>query len=141
MKRFIIFFLVLGLFSCNEKVVEEPENLIPKEKMVTILHDLALLNATKSSYKAALELHDIKIMDFLYQQHDIDSAQFAQSDLYYASLPLEYQSIYEKVEALLEKESADLEHITQKRNDSVRKAQEKKRDSIVDAAGDKTSKP
>lgn len=141
MKRLIMFFLVLGLFSCNEKVVEEPENLIPKEKMVTILHDLALLNATKSSYKAALELHDIKIMDFLYQQHDIDSAQFAQSDLYYASLPLEYQSIYEKVEALLEKESADLEHITQKRNDSVRKAQEKKRDSIVDAAGDKTSKP
>ncbi|WP_298793434.1 DUF4296 domain-containing protein [uncultured Allomuricauda sp.] len=141
MKRFIIFFLVLGLFSCNEKVVEEPENLIPKEKMVTILHDLALLNATKSSYKAALELHDIRIMDFLYQQHDIDSAQFAKSDLYYASLPLEYQSIYEKVEALLEKESADLEHIVQKRNDSVRKAQEKKRDSIVDAAGDKTSKP
>lgn len=141
MKRFIIFFLVIGLFSCNEKVVEEPENLIPKEKMVTILHDLALLNATKSSYKAALELHDIKIMDFLYQQHGIDSAQFAQSDLYYASLPLEYQSIYEKVETLLEKESADLEHIAQKRNDSVRKAQEKKRDSIVDAAGDKTSKP
>lgn len=141
MKRCILLFMVIGLFSCNEKVVEEPENLIPKEKMVTILHDLALLNATKSSYKAALELHEIKIMDFLYEKHSIDSTQFAQSDLYYASLPLEYQSIYEKVEALLEKKSADLEQITQKRNDSVRKAQEKKRDSIAESTADKTSTP
>ncbi|WP_420320559.1 DUF4296 domain-containing protein [Flagellimonas sp.] len=141
MKRGILFFMALVLFSCNEKVVEEPENLIPKEKMVTILHDLALLNATKSSYKAALELHDIKIMDFLYEKHDIDSTQFAQSDLYYASLPLEYQSIYEKVEALLEKKSADLEQIAEKRNDSVRKAQEKRRDSIANATKDNTTTP
>ncbi|WP_190810013.1 DUF4296 domain-containing protein [Flagellimonas sp. S3867] len=141
MKRSILFFLAILLFSCNEKVVEEPENLIPKEKMITILHDLALLNATKSSYRAALELHEIKIMDFLYEKHGIDSVQFAQSDLYYASLPLEYQSIYEKVEALLEKKSADLEQVTQKRNDSVRKSQEKKKDSITETAGNKTTEP
>ncbi|MGX1928472.1 DUF4296 domain-containing protein [Flagellimonas sp. 2504JD4-2] len=141
MKRGILFFLGILLFSCNEKVVEEPENLIPKEKMVSILHDLALLNSTKSSYKAALEQNGVKIMDFLYEKYDIDSIQFAQSDLYYASIPLEYQSIYEKVEAILEKKAGDLEQITQKRNDSVRKAQEKKRDSIVKVAKDKTPTP
>ena len=141
MKKGILFVLGILLFSCNEKVVEKPENLIPKEKMVTILHDLALLNSTKSSYKAALENNGVKIMDFLYEKYDIDSVQFAQSDLYYASIPLEYQSIYEKVEAILEKKTADLEQIAQKRNDSVRKAQEKKRDSITKARTDNTSKP
>lgn len=141
MKRSILFILAILFFSCNEKVVEEPENLIPKEKMVIILHDLALLNATKSSYKAVLDLNEIKIMDFLYQQHGIDSVQFAQSDLYYASMPLEYQSIYEKVGALLEKKAADLEQTAQKRSDSTRKAQERKRDSIADATQDNKSKP
>lgn len=137
MKRGALLFLGILLFSCNEKVVEKPKNLIPKEKMVLILHDLALLNSTKSSYKASLEQNGIEIMDFLFQQHGIDSAQFAQSDLYYASVPLEYQSIYEKVEAILEKKSANVEQVTKKRTDSIRKAQEKKRDSISKGATDK----
>ncbi|MEX0312626.1 MAG: DUF4296 domain-containing protein [Allomuricauda sp.] len=127
MKRAILVFLGILMFSCNEKVVEKPDNLIPKEKMVLVLHDLALLNATRATYKTALEQNDIKVMEFLFEKHGIDSVQFAQSDLYYASIPLEYQSIYEKVEAILEKKSSDLERYTQRRNDSMRRAQEEKR--------------
>ncbi len=128
MVRVIPIFLALIMFSCNEKVVEKPENLIPKEKMVQILHDLAVLNSIKSTNQLMLDQNNIKIMDFLYEKYGIDSVQYVQSDLYYASIPLEYQSIYEKVEAILEKKSSDFERITQKRNDSVRKAREKKKE-------------
>ncbi|WP_318310562.1 DUF4296 domain-containing protein [Flagellimonas crocea] len=118
------------LVSCTEKVVEEPENLIAKEKMVEILHDLAILNAAKSSVTSKWDDSGFEVMEFLYEKYDIDSAQFSQSDLYYASLPLEYQSIYEKVEERVKRQKDTLEAIGERRNDSVRKANLKRSDSI-----------
>lgn len=130
MKRIFVFFLALLFLACAGKVVEKPENLIPKDKMVEILHDLAILNAAKSSFKATLDRKDIEIMDFIYQKHQIDSAQFTQSDLYYASIPLEYQFIYEEVESKLKDHREILEEATQMRNDSVRKSAIKRKDSL-----------
>lgn len=129
-KLISLFFLVL-FFSCGKKVIEKPENLIPQEKMVAILHDLAILNSTKSSFNHVMENKGIKVMEFLYQKHQIDSAQFSQSDLYYASVPLEYQAIYEKVEMKLDTRKATLENATKKRNDSAKKALEKRKDSVI----------
>lgn len=116
--------------SCAEKVVEEPDNLIPKEKMIDILHDLAILNATKSTVGAKLDETGIDVMGFLYKKYQIDSTQFSESDLYYASLPLEYQAIYTEVETRLDKRQKAMEEATEKKNDSIRKANEKRSDSI-----------
>lgn len=138
MRKLVLLFSGILLFSCGEKVIEKPERLIPQEKMVAILHDLAILNSTKSSFSHIMEDKGIKIMEFLYQKHEIDSTQFSHSDLYYASVPLEYQAIYEKVEARLETRRATLEKTTKRRNDSIREAQKKKTDSIVKPKVDKT---
>ncbi|AEM70039.1 hypothetical protein Murru_0992 [Allomuricauda ruestringensis DSM 13258] len=125
-----LFFGMILLLSCAEKVVEEPENLIPKEKMTEILHDLAILNAAKSGAAKKFEESGIDIMEFLYKKYGIDSTQFSQSDLYYASLPLEYQTIYKQVEARLKRQKDTLEAIGERRNDSVRKANLKRSDSL-----------
>lgn len=128
---FLLVFLMV--VSCAEKVVEEPDNLIPKEKMVDILHDLAILNATKTTVGAKLDESDIDVMEFLYKKYQIDSTQFSESDLYYASLPLEYQTIYTEVETRLDKWQKAMEEATEKKNDSIRKANEKRSDSIRSA--------
>jgi hypothetical protein len=130
MKKAILIIFGLLFLACGEKVVEEPENLIPKEKMTDILYDLAILNATKSSFSSVFEKTGIDIMEFLYEKYDIDSIQFAESDLYYASVPLEYQSIYEDIDARIERRKEAMEKATTRRNDSIRKAQNKRRDSI-----------
>lgn len=118
------------MVSCAEKVVEEPENLIPKEQMMDILHDLAIFNAAQATTSRKFKDSRIDIMDFIYTKYDIDSAQFSQSDLYYASLPLEYQAIYEGVEARVKQKKDTLEAIGKRRNDSVRAASLKRTDSI-----------
>lgn len=130
MKKAILILVGLLFLACGEKVVEEPENLIPKEKMTDILYDLAILNATKSSFSSVFEKTGIDIMEFLYEKYDIDSIQFAESDLYYASVPLEYQSIYEDIDARIERRKEAMEKATTRRNDSIREAQNKRRDSI-----------
>ena len=133
MKKLLFLLVFLMVVSCAEKVVEEPENLIPKEKMVDILHDLAILNATKTTIGAKLDESGIDIMEFLYKKYQIDSTQFSESDLYYASLPLEYQAIYTEVETRLDKRQKAMEEATEKKNDSIRKANEKRSDSIRSA--------
>ncbi|MBW8242234.1 DUF4296 domain-containing protein [Muricauda oceani] len=128
-----IFTYILGfviLVSCAEKVVDEPENLIPKEKMTEILHDLAILNAAKSGASRKFKDSGIDVMEFLYAKYDIDSAQFSQSDLYYASIPLEYQSIYKDVEARLSRQKDTLEAIGKRLNDSIREANIRRTDSL-----------
>ncbi|RUA12328.1 MAG: DUF4296 domain-containing protein [Flavobacteriia bacterium] len=139
MKKLLFLLIFLMVVSCAEKVVEEPDNLIPKEKMIDILHDLAILNATKTTMGAKLDESGIDIMEFLYQKYQIDSTQFSESDLYYASLPLEYQAIYTEVETRLDKRQKAMEEATEKKNDSIRKANEKRSDSIRSAKTTKDS--
>ena len=47
MQKYIVAIFLGLFFSCNEKVVEKPENLIPEAKMASILYDISLLNAGK----------------------------------------------------------------------------------------------
>lgn len=129
---FTLFLAMIMLFSCAEKVVEEPENLISKEKMTEILHDLAILNAAKSGAARKFKDSGVDVMEFLYKKYDIDSTQFSESDLYYASLPLEYQSIYKNVEKRIQVQKDTMEAIGKRRNDSVREANLKRSDSLKD---------
>ncbi|SDQ08145.1 DUF4296 domain-containing protein [Flagellimonas zhangzhouensis] len=131
MKKIIVAFLGTVLFAaCAEEVVKKPDNLISKDDMVKILHDLALLNANKSAAASDFENSGIDIMEYLYKTYQIDSAQFAQSDLYYASIPLEYQTIYKEVERRLTVQKDTLEDRGKRKNEEMRQASVRRQDSI-----------
>ena len=109
--------------------MEQPENLIPKEKMVEILRDLAILNAARTTNVAILTKNDVEPMPYLYAKYGIDSTQFSDSDRYYASQPKEYEDIYAEVEARLETEKEEIEE-NKRVKDSIRiKVREKNREA------------
>jgi len=124
LKYIVVIFLGL-LFSCNEKVVEKPENLIPEDKMVTILYDISLLNAGKIINESILNEYDIEPMGYIYTKYGIDSVQFVKSDTYYASMPTVYETIYTKVKDRLEKDEKFFEDERQQKQDSLMEAKEK----------------
>lgn len=84
--------------------MEKPKNLIPKEKMVMILNDLAIVNAAKVTNANILSQYDIEPTEYIFKKYDIDSTQFVESDRYYASIPEEHEEIYIAVETKLEAE-------------------------------------
>lgn len=90
------------LLSCGEKLIEPPENLIPKDKMVLVLRDMAVINAAKVNNLSKLRENGISPTALIFQKYGIDSAQFVVSDRYYASLPAEYEQLYTEVETLVE---------------------------------------
>ncbi|MGB7395007.1 MAG: DUF4296 domain-containing protein [Pricia sp.] len=108
------------LTACNEKLIEKPDNLIPEDKMVKVLKDLAIVNAAKTTNVAVLQENDIEPMSYIYEKHGIDSTQLVESDRYYASLPDKYEEIYQKVEAGLEQDTKAMEK-EKEVNDSLRR--------------------
>ncbi len=127
MKSTFKILLILMLFSCGEKVIEPPENLISKEKMTAILYDLAIINAGKSIDVNILEKNDVDPMQYIYDKYKIDSLQFAESNVYYISLPQEYESIYRNLEARLDKEREEMSAKKNKTRDSINEIKEKER--------------
>ncbi len=132
--------LVVALLGCNEKTIQKPENLITKDQMAEILYDLAVINAAKKANPWRLSDRNIELMPFIYQKHDIDSVQFVQSDIYYASVPEEYQEIYQVVEARLEREKAIYEEEKTRVSDSIRKISEQQRQLLKDQKAKKKKK-
>ncbi len=128
-----LFSLILGIVmvtSCVEKIIEKPDDLIPREKMTQLLHDLAILNAAKSTNSAILEEHFDSPTQFLFEQYGVDSLQFVKSDLYYASQPLVYEAIYKEVAAKLDKEKSEIEEARKIVNDSIASRARQVRDSV-----------
>jgi len=118
-KIFLLILTISTLFSCGEEVIEKPIDLIPKERMIDILYDLAIINAAKSSGPKVMENMNFEPMEYIYNKYEIDSIQFVTSDLYYASLPLEYEDIYKNLENRIIKEKERFVKMGERKKDSL----------------------
>lgn len=118
--------VVVAVVSCAEKLIEKPENLIPEAKMTDILYDISLLVSAKNSNKAILVDNDIEVMDFIYKKYNVDSLQFVQSDLYYASEPVIYENMYVALDERIEAEKNKRLEERKMKTDSTIEANKKK---------------
>lgn len=113
----IIIFTVTAIVGCQDvRYPEPPENLIPKGKMVEILADAYIGNATrsKSVNNRILRAQGIRIDSIFYTKHQIDSLTFATSNAYYAANLESYTEIMREVEKLLLKKKQDIDSVLEK---------------------------
>ncbi|QWX83238.1 DUF4296 domain-containing protein [Cellulophaga sp. HaHaR_3_176] len=121
MKKLSFLLVLILLTSCAEDIIEKPENLISRDKMVTIFYDLAIVTAAKNTSDVVLKNNNIESMNYIFTKHDIDSIQFVKSDAYYASKTAVYKEIYQDVEARLKKVKAERgeQKVAKKKQDSI----------------------
>ena len=120
MKKGVLFFILISLiFSCKEEFVKKPENLIEKDIMVDVMYDLALLEAIKYQSPNAQQAHKINPDEYIYKKYKIDSAQFVQSNMYYASDYKEYKKMYDQINSRLVKNKSLLEEAIKNEKDKA----------------------
>ena len=102
-KYLLISILIIG---CSSDV---PENLISEEKMESIIFDIMILNAS-SSYDLKIDNNMISD-ELIFRKHDIDSAQFYDSELYYSKNPRIQLNIYSNVKRRIQKSIDSLKNI------------------------------
>ena len=110
---------ILALLGCKEDLVNKPDLLIEKSKMMDIMYDLALLEAIKYQNPAVLDSNQIRPKQFIYKKYKIDSLQLAQNNKYYAADYKSYKVMFESVVKRIENEK--------KRVNAVIKLEEKKK--------------
>ena len=101
--RYLIVFVVLILSFCcaSNDNMSEPENLIPKDKMVDIIYEVLVSNAAKETGKSILEKRGIFPEDSIVTTYKTNSLQFALSNSAYNYSIEEYKSIMIRVEQKL----------------------------------------
>ena len=104
MKKYLIIFIFI--IGCSSNA---PEDLISEEKMESIIFDIMILNAS-SSYDLKID-NDIISDELIFRKHDIDSAQFYDSELYYSKNPRIQLNIYSNVKRRIQKSIDSLKNI------------------------------
>lgn len=127
--------LVFTFVACNKSTIEKPENLIDRNTMEKILYDIALLQAVKGHDATLLPKNKINPKTYIYQKYKIDSAQFANSNKYYASDITVYKAMYDNV---ITKINTDKKTVDKKIRKKYAEKQKRYRDSI--ARSSKTKK-
>ena len=103
-KIVVPFLAILAILaSCTKEIVKTPDRLIEKEKMVDIMYDLSLVSAIKIKNPSTLDSVKINSNEYIYKKYTIDSAQFAQNNIYYAADYEEYKKMFEQVKLRLDK--------------------------------------
>ncbi len=102
MEKLIYLLLIIVFLSCQSRTnYEKPKDLIEKDQMIKLLIDMHIVNGvTGISKKDGSKANDY--MTVLYEKYQIDSTQFAQSNLYYISNISEYEKMFKEVEKILE---------------------------------------
>lgn len=111
-RYYLLTVILVGLLlGCGEDLIERPKNLIPQGEMTDILYDLSLLEAMGDTYPGTLEDNDIEVMELIFEKYGIDSAQYTQSDRYYASQPHLYEEIYQNLHDRLKNQRDSISEI------------------------------
>jgi hypothetical protein len=92
--------------------------------MVSIMYDLSILEAIRNQNPASLDTFKINSRDYIFKKYKIDSAQFAKSNVYYASDYNEYKSMFEQINKRLLAKTKSV--------DSLIKLKKKKKSPIAD---------
>lgn len=120
-----IVLLVFGVFflaSCQEKKsTPKPDNLIPEDKMVNILVDLAKINGANNISSKSFKERDIEPKDLIFKKYNIDSLQLVENSNYYADNFKKNKNIYTKVEAILQRETDSLNAIAEEKKKEEKK--------------------
>jgi len=98
MKKIVLLIgLLIFVVACDKQVMEKPANLIPEDKMVEILTDIAIYQAVEGYDPQKLTTNNVKLNDFIFNKYKVNAKVIETSNKYYASDVEGYKKLYAKV--------------------------------------------
>jgi hypothetical protein len=135
MKKTVSFLVIVMLFfSCKEDAVKKPDHLIEKDVMENIIYDLSLLDAIKYNEPNTTENYKVNPKEFIFRKYKVDSTQFAQNNMYYASNFDDYKAMYDNVIKRIDGKKTILDSVIkiEVKRDSLIAVKKKRLDSIAE---------
>ncbi len=101
-KNIVFLLLVVAFFSCDKEAYKKPKNLISEKKMVNIMVDLHIAEATYRKFRYTKDnwISKVSSASFYHSildKYKVSQSNFEESYLYYVSRPKKYEKIYSAV--------------------------------------------
>jgi hypothetical protein len=97
-KNFFILLISLAFFSCSKPPVEKPDNLLREDKMIDMLVDIHLAEATFNNRRHRDTLVEkSSSVNFYYsilEKHQVPDSVFEKSFVFYSSQPRKFERMY-----------------------------------------------
>lgn len=101
MKKYLFIpFLILAVLSCEEKKIEIPPDILPADKMVSILIDIHLVEGSFSQKNLPRDTAIFLFREYekdLFLKHKISDSTYRKSLDFYSAHPALMEKIYEQV--------------------------------------------
>ena len=115
-KPLYIIILSFLLVACTSNtIIEKPDNLIPKDKMVDLMTDLLLATGARN-IKNINEERKVNYFPLVFEKYNIDSTQFKESNFYYTSKIDDYDIMLKEVERRLKKLKLEFDNEREKQD-------------------------
>jgi len=115
-KPLYIIILSFLLVACTSNtIIEKPDNLIPKDKMVDLMTDLLLATGARN-IKNINEERKVNYFHLVFEKYNIDSTQFKESNFYYTSKIDDYDIMLKEVERRLKKLKLEFDNEREKQD-------------------------
>jgi peptide subunit release factor RF-3 len=92
--------LIVASFACDKNYIPKPDNLIREKKMVDMLVDIQLAEATFNHFRNDSIIKNSSSVNFYYsvlEKYNVPDSVFEKSFVYYASDPKNFEKLYRKV--------------------------------------------
>ena len=126
LKSILALILIFGYASCQDvKKPEIPSDLIPQEKMVDILSEVYIINASRNVNNKLIKKRNLQLDSIVYNKYQVDSLQFVESNAYYSSDLEVYRNLMTQVQdrlIILQKEKDSIYKIVFKQ-DSIKNSE------------------
>lgn len=121
MDKIKLLFLAIIIFSCKQSIENEPDNLVPKEKMINILSDIhrteGFINNMNIQNTDTTSFIYRKLEAQIFKKHGVDTSTYYKSYKYYLVNPDEFTEMYKEVVASIKSKN---------KIDSLKEAKSKK---------------
>jgi type II secretory pathway predicted ATPase ExeA len=102
---FILFFSLLLWAACDDPLIEKPKNLIKEDRMIDMLVDVHLAEATyQNRIRQDSAIDNTTSTDFYYSvldKYQVADSTFEKSYIFYLSNPRKFEKMYRKVQSKL----------------------------------------
>ncbi len=106
----ILSFIFLAFVACDKLPFEKPEHLIKRGKMIDMLVDIHIAEATFNKMRYDSIMGNTTSADFYYSvldKYEVPDSVFEKSFIFYVSAPRDFEKMYRKVMSKLSEVEQD----------------------------------
>lgn len=102
-KSVLVLLFLVWFTSCQDvKKPDMPNDLISQEKMIDILADVYISNASRNVNHKLIKKRNLQLDSIIYNKYEVDSLQFVVSNAYYSSDLKVYKDLLTQVQGRLQ---------------------------------------